>query len=106
MRKEIYIVASIGEIQTLVAGFLGNPGYSTLLDDLRAAPGSVEWFSEGVQQFEVVPPAEWIADNHQKFIADVRENGRVEWDWELEAVLNQLAEMNVIETGNYLIEVY
>ena len=104
MEKQIFIVLTILELQALVAEFLGNPGYDTLMPDMRGRNANPEWNCETYHVFEVVTSDKWITGNHEDHLAEAREKGKVEWDWEIEAILNQLAHDGLIEYGKYLIE--
>lgn len=106
MQKKTFIVAKFAEIQALVAAWLKNPAYNTMRDDMREADLSGEQGREGVEVFEIKPEAEWVTENHNLFLEEVRANGKICWDWELAAVLEELAKNGTIEFGEYLVELY
>lgn len=102
MQRKTYIVAKLFEIQVLVAAWLGNPAYDTLLFDLRE--NDWEGASEGIHEYTIAPESEW--SNHDLHIGEVRDKGKVEWGWELLAVMEELARDGKIEFGDYIIEIY
>lgn len=103
MKSRIFIVAALAEIQALAAEFLNNPSYDSLLEDMRRAdPAQMR---ESYNSFEIKPEKEWVFENHEKFVGEVRQNGKIEWNWQLTAVLEELARAGKIEYGEYLIKV-
>jgi len=90
------------EIQAMVAQFLGLPEYDTLSGDM--SENDYRWGNDTTHLI-TVDPAQIIESNHAEHLADVRRNGKVEWSWELAAVLDELARQGDIEAGNYLINV-
>lgn len=104
MKRQIFIVVTLSELQSLIGEFLGITAYDTLLDDMREKNANPEWCCDVHHYFEVVTEDKWITENHRRHLAEVREKNKVEWGWEIEAILNQLARDGRIEHGEYLVE--
>lgn len=102
-RKEAFFT-DYKEIERLVGEFLGVAPYEGLVGDMHAA-GNYEWTNGGTFVGEVEPEAEWTQPNHDNAIKEARERGRVKWDWELLAILDELARQGRIEFGTYVVDI-
>lgn len=102
MKRITYIVATIGEIEKLVAEFLGVSDSAGIFSDLNKL--SPELVRGDYVHFEVKPEKNWIKENHDKFIGEVQNSKKIVWDWQLQAVLEELAKDGKIEFGEYLLK--
>jgi hypothetical protein len=92
------------EIERLLGEFFGVPDYEGLVGDMYAA-GNHEWVNGGAYTCEVEPEEAWVQPNHDQAIAEARGRGRVKWNWEIAAILNELARQGRIQLGTYVVEI-
>jgi hypothetical protein len=104
MRQQTYTVMSYREAETLVKEYLGlNDPYYNLIADL--VEHDIRWANGTVHSVTVAPESDWLQPNHTQHLAEVQAKRKVEWGWELEAVLNELSKAGKLQPGEYLIEV-
>lgn len=104
MEQRTFYALSDKEVEQMVKDYLGvTDPYYNLIGDLCS--NDSRWQNDTTHIFAVVPNQDWIQPNHDEFIAEVRRRGRVDWEWELEAILDELCEAGKLPTGDYLIEV-
>lgn len=102
-RKEA-LFTDYEEVESLISEFLGLPKYEGLVGDMRAA-GNYEWTNGGAFTCEVEPEEKWIQPNHDDAVAEARARGRVKWNWEVVAILNELAKVGRIPLGSYVVDI-
>lgn len=104
MQQKIYYTLSLNEVEELVKKYLGiaDPDYNLIAD---LGMNEYRWRNDTTHQFTVEPKADWIQPNHDQELAEAKARGRVDWEWELAAILNELGEAGELPMGNYLVEV-
>lgn len=100
MRTELITFLTVEEIAAHLAKFFGVPSYNDWV--AKMSPDG-EWHHGTFHFFDLEPEERWITANHRQHIAEARERGHVEWDWELIAVLNEACKSGDIPLGTYAV---
>ncbi len=103
MEQQMYTVMDYKEASALVGEIIGKPDYEELVPDMGRE--NSEWKNDTDHAFLVEPPDMWIHPSHENCIADSIERGYPKWNFELSAILDELAAKGKIPLGNLLITV-
>jgi hypothetical protein len=103
-RTETVTYIDYREVEALVANFLGIKGDYNLVADMGR---NHEWCNDSLAKFTVDPENPREKSLRKPHLKTAMARQKVEWAWELDAVLNEIGRTKpeVLPKGEYIVEI-